>query len=139
MATVKDSIEVNVSAALAHAYWSRFEEFPKFMEEVQEIKRYSPDTIHWKAKIAGKEEEWDAKVTENIPSRRIVWKSTSGLKNNGAVMFEPISPTTTRVELEMEYEPKGVTEKVGEMLGIDKNRVHKNLESFKRYAESQTI
>ena len=139
MAAVRDSIEVNVSAALAHAYWSRFEDFPKFMEEVEEVRRYSPDTMHWRTKIAGKHEEWDAKVTENIPSRRIVWKSTTGLKNNGAVMFEPISPTTTRVELQMEYEPHGLVEKVGDVLGMDKRRLHKNLESFKRYAESQTI
>jgi len=139
MATVKDSIEVNIPAALAYSYWSRFEDFPKFMEEVEEIRVHSPDSMHWRTKIAGKQEEWDAKVVENIPAKRIAWQSISGLKNKGAVIFDAISPNTTRIELEMDYEPSGVMEKVGDVLGVDERRVHKNLENFKHYVEGQPV
>jgi uncharacterized membrane protein len=138
MVTVKDSIEVNVPASLAYTYWSRFEDFPKFMGGVEEIRRTSADQMHWRAKVAGKKEEWDAKVTEDVPSRRIAWRSTSGLKNGGSVAFEILSPTSTRIDLAMDYEPEGLMEKAGAFLGMDKRQVHRDLENFKKYAEGQT-
>ncbi len=138
MASVKDSIDVNVPASLAYTYWSRFEDFPKFMDDVEEIRRTSPDQLHWRAKVAGKKEEWDAKVTEDVPAKRISWRSIGGVKNGGTVSFEMLSPTSTRVALEMDYEPAGMVEKAGGFLGVDKRHVHKELENFKRFAESQT-
>ncbi|MFA5531213.1 MAG: SRPBCC family protein [Thiohalomonadaceae bacterium] len=135
MATVKDTIDVNVPAALAYSYWLKFEDFPKFMDDVEEVKKFDDKHMHWKAKVAGKKEEWDAEVTDTIPERRIAWRSTSGIKNNGTVEFEPVSDTITRVALELDYEPHGLVEKAGGMLGIDKRAVHKDLENFKKLIE----
>ncbi|MGE0082237.1 MAG: SRPBCC family protein [Thiohalomonadaceae bacterium] len=137
MATVKDTIEVNVPAALAYSYWLKFEDFPKFMDDVEEIRKYDDKRMHWKAKVAGKKEEWDAEVTDTVPERRIAWRSTSGIKNNGRVEFEPVSDTVTRVALEIDYEPHGLIEKAGSKLGIDKRAVHKDLENFKKLIEKR--
>jgi uncharacterized membrane protein len=138
MASVKDTIDVNVPAALAYSYWLRFEDFPKFMDNVEEVKKLDDKHMHWRAKVAGKKEEWDAEVTDTIPERRIAWRSTTGAKNNGAVEFEPISSDITRIALELDYEPQGLIEKTGEKLGLEKHAVHKNLENFKNLVEKRT-
>lgn len=135
MATIKDSIDVNVPVSAAYRQWSHFEDFPKFMEGIEEVRQYDPKHIHWRAKIAGKREEWDAEVSDNIPDRKIAWHSVAGVKNNGKVEFQPITPTTTRVNVEMDYEPRGMIERIGDMLGMDKRRVHKDLKNFKHYVE----
>src|SRR5690606_35560111 len=84
MTSVKDSIEVDVPLSTAYNQWTQFEDFPKFMDDVQEIKQIDDTHTHWRASIAGQEYEWDAEITEQIPDRRIAWRSTSGPHNAGA-------------------------------------------------------
>lgn len=137
MATIEDSVDINAPISDVYNQWSHFEDFPRFMEGIEEIRRLDPSRYHWRARVAGKEEEWDAEVTENVPDTRIAWRSTSGRQNDGVVEFEPISPSSTRVHLKMDYEPSGVTEKVGDALGVDKRRIHSDLEHFKQYVEQK--
>ncbi len=59
-ATVEKSIDVDVPVHTAYNQWTQFETFPEFMEGVVEVKQLSDTTLHWKAKVAGKEKEWDA-------------------------------------------------------------------------------
>src|SRR5207248_1541450 len=115
--------------------WTQFEEFPKFMEGVISVRQLDDKYLHWKAKIAGKEEEWDAEIYEQVPDRRIAWRSISGAKNAGAVHFEAIAPGKTRVSLALNYDPEGVLENVGQALGIVLMRVKGDLERFKEFIE----
>ncbi len=135
MATVKDSIDVDLPLPSVYSSWSRFEDFPHFMEGIEEVRKLDDMHHHWRAKVAGKHEEWDSEVTEEIPDKRIAWRSTSGHKNDGVVEFEPISPTSTRIHLKLDYEPSGVGEKIGGMLGLDERKVKKDLKQFKDYVE----
>src|SRR6185437_3811129 len=98
--------------------WTQFEEFPKFMEGVEEVRQLSDKRLHWRAKIGGKEEEWDATITDQVPDQRIAWTSTDGSPNDGVVAFRSLGPDSTEVTLQMGYEPQGMTEKVGDSLGM---------------------
>src|SRR5690554_642002 len=92
--------------------WTQFESFPKFMSGVKDVRQLDDTHTHWRAEVWGKETEWDAELTYQIPDRIIAWRSTSGdAPNAGAVSFEPVPGDRTRVNLMMEYEPQGVTEK----------------------------
>ena len=133
---VEESIEVNVKVSTAYNQWTQFEEFPKFMEGVLEVRQLNDTHLHWRAEIAGKEEQWDAEITEQIPDKRIAWRSTSGAKNAGVVTFHKISDSTTRVMLQMDYDPQGVVETVGDALGAVKMQTRRNLERFKEFIES---
>lgn len=135
MATIEDSVDVNAPVSDVYTYWSHFEEFPRFMEGIEKVHRLEPNRYHWCANVAGKDEEWDAEVTENIPDARIAWRSISGRRNDGLVEFEPLSAGSTRVYVKMEYEPSGMVEKVGDLIGMDQRRVHSDLEHFKQYVE----
>jgi uncharacterized membrane protein len=66
VSTIEQSIEVNVPVYVAYGQWTRFAEFPRFMEGVKEVKQVDAKRLHWKAEIAGQETEWDAEITEQL-------------------------------------------------------------------------
>ena len=135
--TMEDSIEVNVPISTAYNQWTQFEDFPKFMKGVIEVRQLDDTHVHWRAEIGGKEEQWDAEITEQIPDTRIAWRSTSGAKNEGIVKFYKISDSVTRIVLQMDYGPKGFVEEVGDALGIVKMRASGDLKRFKDFIESR--
>ena len=137
MAHIEDSIEVDVPIRTVYNQWTQFEEFPRFMTGVKEVRQLDPSHVHWHAEIWGRDEEWDAEVTEQVPDQRISWKSLSGPANAGTVRFESIAPQSTRVHLTMAYEPKGVVEHAGDALGIFSSRVQRTVEEFKKFIEAR--
>ena len=136
-ASVEKSIEVQAPLHTVYNQWTQFETFPEFMEGVVEVKQLSDTTLHWKAKVAGKEKEWDAEITEQNPDERIAWKAVDGAPNAGVVTFHRISDDTTRVTLQLEAEPEGIIEEVGDKLGFFKHRVDGDLKRFKEFVEAR--
>lgn len=137
MASITKTIDVKVPVSVAYNQWTQFEEFPLFMNGVVEVKQLDDKRLHWKAEIAGKIEEWDAEITHQTPDTRIAWQATSGAKNAGLVTFDKIDEGTTRVALQLEYEPNGVVETVGSALGLVSARVKADLERFKSFIEAR--
>ena len=137
MPTIEKSIEVDVPVRTAYNQWTQFEEFPRFMEGVKEVKQVSDDRLHWCAEIGGKKEEWDARITEQKPDERVAWTSEGAAMNAGVVTFHKITPECTRVMLQLEYEPEGVVENTGSALGFVSRRVEGDLNRFKEFIESR--
>jgi len=137
MSIYEESIEVNVPVSTAYNQWTQFEEFPQFMEGVEKVIQLDDTRLHWVAEIAGQHREWDATITEQRPDERIAWTSTSGAKNAGVVTFHRIDDNTTRVMLQMEFEPDDAMEKTGDVLGMVRRQVKRNLERFKDFIESR--
>jgi uncharacterized membrane protein len=137
MSLIEKSIEINVPVRTAYNQWTQFEDFPRFMEGVKHVKQLDETHLHWKAEIGGKEKEWDAEITEQIPDTRIAWRSRDGAQNAGVVTFHRLSDSTSKVMLQMEYDPDGVLENVGDVTGMVSQRVVGDLERFKRYIESR--
>jgi uncharacterized membrane protein len=135
MSTMEETIEIDVPVTTAYNQWTQFEEFPKFMEGVREVRQLDDTHLHWRAEIGGKEEEWDAEITEQVPDTRIAWRSTGGMQNSGTVSFYDLSDSRTRIVLKMEYGPKGFIEEVGDALGIVKMRTSGDLRRFKEFLE----
>ena len=137
MSTLEKSIEVNVLVRTAYNQWTQFEEFPRFMEGVKEVTQLDDTHLHWKAEIAGKEREWDAEITEQTPDQRIAWTSRAGALNGGVVTFHRLSDATSKVMLQLEYDPQGVVENVGDALGAVSLRVQGDLQRFKEFIEQR--
>ncbi len=137
MSVIEESIEVNVPLSTAYNQWTQFEEFPQFMEGVEKVIQLEDDRLQWAAEIAGQRREWEAKVTEQRPDERVAWTSTEGAKNAGVVTFHRIDDNTTRVMLQLEFEPEGVLEKAGDVLGIVRRNAKGDLERFKEMIESR--
>lgn len=137
MANVHKSITVDVPVRAAYNQWTQFESFPQFMHGVKEVRQEGDRRLHWKAQVAGKTEEWDAEITEQVPDRKIAWHSTNGAPNAGEVTFQPISNGSTEVNLKLEAEPQTVTEKIGDAIGVLDRQVEADLERFKEFIENR--
>lgn len=135
MSSIEESVDVEVPATEAYRQWTRFEEFPRFMEGVESVSRSDGNKLHWKANIGGKTEEWTATITEEIPDRRLAWAADEGAHNAGVVTFHPLAEDKTRVMLQLEYDPEGVVENVGDAVGVMSHRVKNDLRNFKEVVE----
>src|SRR5579883_2163808 len=137
MARIEKSIDVNVPIRTAYDQWTQFEDFPQFMDGVQEVQQRDAKRLHWRANIGGKQEEWDAEILEQTPDQRVAWRSTSGAPNAGTVTFQPLGEDTTRVTLMLEYEPQGMVESAGDAMGLVSRRVEGDLQRYKQFVESR--
>ena len=135
MQTIEQSIEVNVPLETAYNQWTQFEEFPQFMEAVESVTQLDDTHLRWVADIAGKRREWKAEITEQRPDERVAWRSVDGKTNAGVVTFHRIDDRTTRIMVQMDWEPEGAVEQAGAAVGADERRVKGDLERFKELIE----
>ncbi|MAU12738.1 MAG: cyclase [Anaerolineaceae bacterium] len=139
MGTYEYAIDVNVPLNTAYNQWTQFEEFPLFMDGVESVEQIDEETLYWHAEIAGVDQKWRAKITEQTPDQRVAWTSVEGAKNAGVVTFHHIDDDTTRVMLQMDYNPEGFIENVGAALGIVEQRIKGDLERFKTFIEQRGV
>ena len=137
MSNVTESIDVAVPVSTAYNQWTQFETFPQFMEGVESITQTDDTHTHWVVKVGGKTKEFDATITEQHPDERVAWKSDSGPNHAGVVTFHRLDDTSTRVTAQMDIDPEGFLENVGDKLGVPSHRVKGDLERFKEFIESR--
>jgi len=139
MQSIEASIEVEVPVSTAYNQWTQFEEFPQFMEGVDEVRQVDDTHLHWKASFAGKEHEWDAEITEQTPDQRIAWTSTDGKSNAGVVTFHKLDDNRSKIMLQLDWESEGMLEALGAAVGSDDRRVKGDLARFKELIESRGV
>ena len=134
--TIEETIEVNVPVSAAYNQWTQFEDFPLFMEGVDDVRQLDDTRLHWVATVGGKTNEWDAKILEQHPDKQISWISEDGKKTRGTVTFEPRADNKTLVRLSMSYQANPL-EAIGSVAGLDARRVRGDLQRFKELIESR--
>jgi uncharacterized membrane protein len=139
MSQIIESIDVEVPVRVAYDQWTQFEEFPRFMEAVEKVEQLNDTTIRWTAEIGGVKKTWTAKITEQTPDQRIAWTSIEGAKNAGVVTFHRLDDRKTRVTLQLDVEPDGPVESVGDALGFVQRQAKGDLERFKKFIEQQGV
>ena len=137
MSTVMKSVDVNVPIRTAYDQWTQFEEFPRFMEGVKSVSQTDDTHLHWVAEIGGVNKEWDAEITEQHPDERVAWHSTGGAPNDGVVTFHRLDDDHTRVTLQMDVQPDGLVESIGDWAGVLDRQVDEDLDRFKKYIEGR--
>jgi len=135
MESVEKSIEVECPVSTVYNQWTQFEEFPRFMQNVKRVTQLDDHRLHWEAEIGGKNKEWDARITDQIPDQLIAWQSEGGEYNSGTVKFSPVGTDRTRIDLRVIYDPEGFLESAADAVGIVSNRVAGDLERFKEFIE----
>lgn len=138
MAEIEKSIVVEVPLTTAYNQWTQFESFPEFMDGVREVRQLDDSRLRWRANVGGRELEWEAVITQQVPDDRIGWRSVSGAPNAGNVRFEAEGPSSTRVHLHLIYEPDGAIESAVDALGLVSRRVDGDLSRFKQFIESRS-
>ncbi len=137
MASHETSIEVDRPVRTVYNQWTQFESFPNFMGGVEKITQLDETHTHWVTKVGGVTREFDATVTEQTPDQRVAWKSDAGTSHAGVVTFHRIDDGKTKVMLQLDLDPEGFLEKVGEAVGVVEHQVKADLERFKKFIEAQ--
>ena len=138
MATVEQSIDVDVPIHTAYDQWTQFESFPQFMDGVESITQVDDTHSHWVTSVAGVKREFDTEITEQHPDERIAWRSTSGdTQQAGVVTFHRLSEDSTRLMIQIDWEPEGLVEKAGAVAGVDDHRVKADAKRFKAFIEGK--
>jgi uncharacterized membrane protein len=137
---IHETIEVQAPLQDVFRYWSNFENFPSFMQNVEEVRMSGRDTSHWKVKgPLGKSVEFDARTTEMDPDRGIGWNTTGGeVMTSGEARFEEVSPGRTRIEVTMNYaDPPGgkVGEVAANLISNPERNLREDVENFARIVE----
>ena len=134
---VEKSILVNVPLSVAYNQWTQFEDFPRFMSGIKSVTQLDDQRLNWVAEIAGVRRQWDARILEQVPDKKISWAATEGATNAGSVTFEDVGGGQTQVHLVLEYEPEGLVEKIGDKLNVVENTAEGDLDRFKAFIESE--
>ena len=137
MARIDKTIEAAVPISVAYNQWTQFEEFPRFMEGVEEVRQLDETRLHWVVKVGGERKEWDARILRQVPDQLLSWESEAGTVNSGTVIFKPLADGETEIEFHMEYQPEDFKEQVGGSLGFVSRRVEGDLERFKAFVEER--
>src|SRR5580704_17475309 len=91
MALTARSIDVNAPLRAVNDQWTRFEEFPLFMEGVEEVRLESEKFLLCKIK------DWEVEITNQVSDQEILWESVDGSSNSGTITFGELDPQWTRV------------------------------------------
>ena len=137
MSTIEESIDVEVPVSTAYGQWTQFESFPSFMDGIERVEQVDDTHLHWVAEVGGSRREWNAEITEQHPDERIAWRAVDQDGPDGVVTFHKLSDDATRVMVQMDYEPQGLKETAGAMVGSDARKVRGDLESFKEFIEQR--
>ncbi len=137
---IRESIEVQAPLHEVFLYWSNFQNFPRIMRNVEEVRMTGPDTSHWRVKgPLGKTVEYDARTTEASLDRGIAWESVEGeVDNSGQVRFEEVAPGRTRIEVTMNYaDPPGgrIGEVLADAVSNPERELREDLENFAEKVE----
>ncbi len=137
MSQIVETIDVNVPVRTAYDQWTQFEEFPLFMDAVETVEQIDDTHLAWAANLNGVKKQWTAEITEQTPDERVAWHATEGAQNAGVVTFHRLGDGETRVTLQLDVEPEGPLEKVGDALGLVARQAKGDMERFKRFIESR--
>ena len=138
MAQILKTVDVDVPVSQSYNQWTQFEEFPQFLTFVQSIDQVDDTHLHWKVNIAGADREFDTVITEQVPDDRVAWTSTGGeVDHAGVVTFHKLSDTSSRVAVQIDWDPEGLLEKAGAALNVPDHAVAAELAKFKTFIESR--
>lgn len=141
MTTVEKSAVMDVPVNLAYEQWARFEDFPQFMDGVEQVTRLDGDRVEWVARVGGVRRHWVTRIVEHESEHRLAWTAVEGTSSAGEVTFADLGSGQTEVRLCLEFEPHSWGEQVGDAVMVLHSQAEYALENFQLFIEGylQTI
>lgn len=136
MARIEQSIEINVPVSTAYRQLTQFEQYPRFMEDVEEVRQVDDTHLHWHTKAGNLDMEWDAEITQQVPDRCIAWRNLNGPRYEGKIELRPTESDRTEVKLTMECDPRQqILVQHGDAQKVIAERTEHDLARFKKFIE----
>ncbi|MGW4170526.1 SRPBCC family protein [Streptomyces chartreusis] len=129
-----EHIDVGVPLRTAYDQWTQYQDFSTFAKGVKSANRADDTTSDWQLKVFWSNRSWKAHTTEQLPDDRIAWTSEGGKgTTKGVVSFHRLTDGLTRVLLVIEYYPKGLFEKTGNIWRAQGRRARLDLKNYVRF------
>jgi HSP20 family molecular chaperone IbpA len=136
MARIEQSIEINVPVSTAYRQLTQFEQYPRFMEDVEEVRQLDDTHLHWHTKAGNLDMEWDAEITQQVPDQCIAWRNINGPRYEGKIELRPTEANRTEVKLTMECDPRQqILVQHGDAQKVIAERTEHDLARFKKFIE----
>lgn len=139
---IEQAVTIKRSPEDLYRFWRNLENLPRVMSYLESVRQVGPTHSHWVAKApAGLRVEWDAETIQDVPSKRIGWRSLDGadIPNAGSVRFEPLANglgTVVYVNLKYDVPAGQVGMAFAKLLGSDPNQmIQKDLQRLKAFME----
>ncbi|GAA1504585.1 SRPBCC family protein [Streptomyces albidochromogenes] len=131
-----ETVDVNAPVSLSWELWSDVTKWPAFLSHVERVDRIDEKRFTWWLSLPGANKYFAAELTEVVTEDRIAWKTIAGVHHAGVVTFHRLSDTTSRVTVQVEYDPQGFVEHLGALTNLDKVLANYDLGQFQRMAET---
>ncbi len=143
---IRKSLNINRPPEECYRFWRDFENFPSFMQHVDEVRNLDATRSHWKVRAPfGRQAEWTAELSSDVPSQQLGWRTLegSGIDHAGVVRFAPgIGGRGTRIQVDLSYRaPLGKTgAQIAKLLGEEPSQqIEEDLRRFKQLIETGEI
>lgn len=143
---VRKSLNINRTPEACYRFWRDFENFPSFMQHVDEVRAIDATRSHWRVRAPlGHQVEWTAEIVSDIPSQQLGWRTLpdSAIEHAGVVRFAPgIGGRGTRIELDLSYRtPLGKAgAQLAKLFGEEPSQqIDQDLRRFKQLIETGEI
>ncbi|MBE2270529.1 MAG: hypothetical protein IAE80_19990 [Anaerolinea sp.] len=138
MLKIDHALYVHAPISMVYAFWTRFEDYPGFMQGVLTVKRPTWTRLIWHANYAGDYETWEAHLTVRSKNETLAWESVNYRTNNMRLDFYSIAPDLTLLKLHAEYEMLHILEDIGVTLGAVSQRLYGDLVRAQYVIEGNT-
>src|SRR6478609_6673319 len=102
-----EAVDIKAPVAISWRLWANVERWPTFLSHVKHVQPVDDSTFVWQLSLPGADKEFVAELTEVVPEDRIAWKTIEGVHHAGVVTFHRLDDTSSRVALQIEYDPHG--------------------------------
>ncbi|WP_328318748.1 SRPBCC family protein [Streptomyces sp. NBC_00388] len=130
-----ETVDIDAPVAVSWALWSDVTRWPAFLSHVRLVEPIDATRFAWQLSLPGADKNFVAELTEVVPEDRIAWRTTEGVHHAGVVTFHRLTDTTSRVAVQIEYDPKGFIEHLGALTNLDSVLANYDLGEFQKLAE----
>ncbi|MEU5506697.1 SRPBCC family protein [Streptomyces fungicidicus] len=131
-----ETVDINAPVSVTWSLWSDVTKWPSFLSHVRLVQPLDERRFAWQLALPGADRNFVAELTEVVEENRIAWRTTEGVDHAGVVTFHRLSDTTSRVTLQIEYDPKGFIEHLGALTNLDSTLANYDLGEFQKLAET---
>ncbi|MFD4032616.1 SRPBCC family protein [Streptomyces sp. NPDC058637] len=132
-----ETVDIKAPVSVTWALWSDVTRWPEFLSHVRRVDSIDERRFSWQLSLPGADKSFVAELTEVVPLDRIAWKTVSGVHHAGVVTFHRLDDTSSRVALQIEYDPSGFVEHLGALTNLDSALANYDLGEFQKLAESR--
>ncbi|MEU0476450.1 SRPBCC family protein [Streptomyces olivaceus] len=131
-----ETVDINAPVSVTWSLWSDVTRWPSFLSHVRLVQPLDERRFAWQLALPGADRNFVAELTEVVEENQIAWQTTEGVDHAGVVTFHRLSDTTSRVTLQIEYDPKGFIEHLGALTNLDSTLANYDLGEFQKLAET---